>query len=167
MASDRTLSDDEYSSDNKTDSKVADSDYFSGSLKRKRGRTDTTRSKLEHDQDKSESPDSLKPRSRLNVTYFSNLIEGLSKEQRSIVEKSAFGSLLNFQRCLIPLSFIKWLARHTDMRCSDIVVNGRSIPITPKIANFILGIPNGGLEIKCDNDDGKLFFTAIMGAQNL
>lgn len=99
---------------------------------------------------KSRSAESPKPRSRLNITYFSNLIEGLSNEQRLIIENSAFGSLLNFQRCAIPLSFVKWIASHTDVSCSDIVVNGRSIPINPNTTNFILGIPNGGLEIKND-----------------
>ena len=114
--------------------------------------------KLEYEQDKFGSAESPKPRSRLNITYFSNLIEGLSNEQRSIIEKSAFGSLLNFQRCAIPLSFVKWIASHTDVSCSDIVVNGRSIPINPNTTNFILGIPNGGLEIKHVNDAGKHFF---------
>lgn len=92
------------------------------------------------------------------------MIEGLSNEQRSIIEKSAFGSLLNFQRCAIPLSFVKWIASHTDVSCSDIVVNGRSIPINPNTTNFILGIPNGGLEIKHDNDAGKHFFHQHYGS---
>nr|BAD33414.1 hypothetical protein [Oryza sativa Japonica Group]BAD33647.1 hypothetical protein [Oryza sativa Japonica Group] len=200
MASDRTSSDDECSSNSKSDNKVADSDYansiseeeetsdsdkyitkkdlvstlkdlFSGSIKRKRARTDKPvrrqkqkRTKLEYDQDKSGSAESPKPRSRLNITYFSNLIEGLSNEQRSIIENSAFGSLLNFQRCAIPLSFVKWIASHTDVSCSDIVVNGRSIPINPNTTNFILGIPNGGLEIKNDNDAGKHFFHQHFGS---
>lgn len=92
------------------------------------------------------------------------MIEGLSNEQRSIIEKSAFGSLLDFQRCAILLSFVKWIASHTDVSCSDIVVNGRSIPINPNTTNFILGIPNGGLEIKHDNDAGKHFFHQHYGS---
>uniref|UniRef100_A0A0E0IZX7 Ubiquitin-like protease family profile domain-containing protein n=1 Tax=Oryza nivara TaxID=4536 RepID=A0A0E0IZX7_ORYNI len=130
-------------------------------LDRSKGKEHT---KLEYDQDKSGSAESPKPRSRLNITYFSNLIEGLSNEQRSIIEKSAFGSLLNFQRCAIPLSFVKWIASHTDVSCLDIVVNGRSIPINPNTTNFILGIPNGGLEIKHDNDAGKHFFHQHFGS---
>uniref|UniRef100_A0A0E0HAN1 Ubiquitin-like protease family profile domain-containing protein n=1 Tax=Oryza nivara TaxID=4536 RepID=A0A0E0HAN1_ORYNI len=165
MASDSTSSDDECSSNSKSDNK------FSGSIKRKRGRTDKPvrrqkqkRTKLQYDQDKSGSAESPKPRSRLNITYFSNLIEGLSNEQRSIIENSSFGSLLNFQRCAIPLSFVKWIASHTDVSCSDIVVNGRSIPINPNTTNFILGIQNGGLEIKHDNDAGKHFFHQHYGS---
>uniref|UniRef100_A0A0E0R633 Ubiquitin-like protease family profile domain-containing protein n=1 Tax=Oryza rufipogon TaxID=4529 RepID=A0A0E0R633_ORYRU len=188
MASDRshrTSSDDECSSNSKSDNKVADSDYANSiseeeetsdsdknitkkdlvstlkDLDRSKGKEHT---KLEYDQDKSGSAESPKPRSRLNITYFSNLIEGLSNEQRSIIEKSAFGSLLNFQRCAIPLSFVKWIASHTDVSCLDIVINGRSIPINPNTTNFILGIPNGGLEIKHDNDAGKHFFHQHYGS---
>uniref|UniRef100_A0A0E0B342 Aminotransferase-like plant mobile domain-containing protein n=1 Tax=Oryza glumipatula TaxID=40148 RepID=A0A0E0B342_9ORYZ len=178
MASDRTSSDDECSSNSKSDNKVADSDY-ANSISEEEETSDSDkyitkkdlvstlkdlRTKLEYDQDKSGSAESPKPRSRLNITYFSNLIEGLSNEQRSIIENSAFGSLLNFQRCAIPLSFVKWIASHTDVSCSDIVVNGRSIPINPNTTNFILGIPNGGLEIKNDNDAGKHFFHQHFGS---
>nr|AAU90128.1 hypothetical protein [Oryza sativa Japonica Group] len=195
MASDSTSSDDECSSNSKSDNKVADSNYansiseeeetsdsekyitkkisFQDRSKGKEvGQTNQKpvrrqkqkRTKLQYDQDKSGSAESPKPRSRLNITYFSNLIEGLSNEQRSIIENSSFGSLLNFQRCAIPLSFVKWIASHTDVSCSDIVVNGRSIPINPNTTNFILGIPNGGLEIKHDNDAGKHFFHQHYGS---
>nr|BAC21515.1 hypothetical protein [Oryza sativa Japonica Group] len=146
MASDSTSSDDECSSNSKSDNKVADSDY-ANSISEEEETSDSDKYISKKDLDRSKGKE-----------------VGLSNEQRSIIENSAFGSLLNFQRCAIPLSFVKWIASHTDVSCSDIVVNGRSIPINPNTTNFILGIPNGGLEIKHDNDAGKHFFHQHYGS---
>nr|AAX96215.1 hypothetical protein LOC_Os11g12510 [Oryza sativa Japonica Group]ABA92182.1 hypothetical protein LOC_Os11g12510 [Oryza sativa Japonica Group] len=176
MASDRTSSDDECSSNSKLDNKVADSDYansiseeeetsdsdknitkkdlvstlkdlFSGSIKRKRGRTDKPvrrqkqkHTKLEYDQDKSGSAESPKPRSRLNITYFSNLIEGLSNEQRSIIEKSAFGSLLNFQRRFWKVTrarCIEQQGNNSNMSCSDALQQYHSKSFNPRLIDDI------------------------------
>uniref|UniRef100_J3NCX9 Aminotransferase-like plant mobile domain-containing protein n=1 Tax=Oryza brachyantha TaxID=4533 RepID=J3NCX9_ORYBR len=78
--------------------------------------------------------------------------------QKSIIEGSAFSSVLSFQRCNIPLSFVKWIANHTDVSCSDICVIGDTIPITPHTVHVVLGIPTGGVEINNVHNEAKEFF---------
>uniref|UniRef100_A0A0E0QRJ8 Ubiquitin-like protease family profile domain-containing protein n=1 Tax=Oryza rufipogon TaxID=4529 RepID=A0A0E0QRJ8_ORYRU len=135
MASDRTSSDDECSSNSKSDNKVADSDYANS---------------ISEEEETSDSDKYITKK---------DLVSTLKD-----LDRSKGKELGQTNQCAIPLSFVKWIASHTDVSCSDIVVNGRSIPINPNTTNFILGIPNGGLEIKNDNDAGKHFFHQHFGS---
>ena len=47
---------------------------------------------------------------RLNVTYFSEILEDLDVPKREVIESYGFGSLLQFDKCVIPLPFSRWIA---------------------------------------------------------
>ena len=88
---------------------------------------------------------------RLNVTYFSEILEALDGPKRKVIETYGFGSLLHFDKCAIPLVFSHWIADQVQVRSSDIVVRNKSIPITVRAVHDILGIPFGGSSVrKCD-----------------
>jgi hypothetical protein len=99
---------------------------------------------------------------RLNVTYFSEIVESLNPQKCKVIESYGFGSLLLFDKCAIPLPFSRWIADQIQVKSCDIVVRNKSIPIS---VNVVLEIPIGGSSIsKSDSDRGKKDF---LGALNL
>ncbi|KAL6657095.1 hypothetical protein ACP70R_004875 [Stipagrostis hirtigluma subsp. patula] len=81
---------------------------------------------------------------RSNVTYFSEIISQLDDRKRDLIERYGFGSLLQFDKCVVPLPFACWIAEHVDVRSSDIVVNNKSIPFSAESIHHVLGVPIGG-----------------------
>jgi len=53
---------------------------------------------------------------RVSAKYFSEVINALSVEQRKVISDYGFGSLLMYDKCVVPTRFIKWLAQHVDVR---------------------------------------------------
>ena len=105
---------------------------------------------------------------RLNVTYFSEILEALDGPKRKVIETYGFGSLLHFDKCAIPLAFSRWIADQVQVRSSDIVVRNKSIPITVRAVHDILGIPIGGSSVrKCDAERGKKEFLAVLRLSRL
>ncbi|XP_039841646.1 uncharacterized protein LOC120701911 [Panicum virgatum] len=105
---------------------------------------------------------------RLNVTYFSEILEALDGPKRIVIETYGFGSLLHFDKCAIPLPFSPWIADQVQVRSSDIVVRNKSIPITVRAVHDILGIPFGGSSVrKCDVERGKKEFLAVLRLSRL
>ena len=105
---------------------------------------------------------------RLNVTYFSEILEALDGPKRKVIETYGFGSLLHFDKCAIPLAFSRWIADQVQVRSSDIVVRNKSIPITVRVVHDILGIPIGGSSVtKCDAERGKKEFLEVLRLSKL
>jgi len=105
---------------------------------------------------------------RLNVTYFSEILEALDGPKRKVIETYGFGSLLHFDKCAIPLAFSRWIADQVQVRSSDIVVRNKSIPITVRAVHDILGIPIGGSSVtKCDAERGKKEYLAVLRLSKL
>jgi len=102
---------------------------------------------------------------QLNVSYFSKVLDALKKEKREIIQSYGFGSLLLFDKCCIPLPFARWVVDHIQVSSSAIVVNNRSIPLSPQTVHDVLGIPIGGHTIrKGDAENGK---GAFLNGMNL
>ena len=102
---------------------------------------------------------------QLNVSYFSKVLDALKKEKREIIQSYGFGSLLLFDKCCIPLPFARWVVDHIQVSSSAIVVNNRSIPLSPHTVHDVLGIPIGGHTIrKGDAENGK---GAFLNGMNL
>jgi hypothetical protein len=93
---------------------------------------------------------------KLNVSYFSDVLKSLKPDKRCVIDSYSFGSLLLFDNCTIPMSFARWVVDHIKVDKWAIVVSGKSIPITPQIVHDVLGIPIGGKTIsKAATERGK------------
>lgn len=68
---------------------------------------------------------------RLNVSYFFDVLESLNKDKRRVIESYGFGSLLLSDKCQIPIPFARWLVDRVNIDSWDIVLKKKSIPITP------------------------------------
>ncbi|KAL6643631.1 hypothetical protein ACP70R_018397 [Stipagrostis hirtigluma subsp. patula] len=84
---------------------------------------------------------------RCNVTYFSEVLSRLDDRKCELIDRYGFGSLLAFDKCVVPLPFAQWIADHVHVRTSDIVVNNKSIPFSPESIHHVLGVPIGGRRI--------------------
>ncbi|CAL5035886.1 unnamed protein product [Urochloa decumbens] len=105
---------------------------------------------------------------RLNTNYFSEIVESLSPQKRTVIETYGFKSLLLFDKCAIPLPFASWIADHMQVNSSDIVVRNKSIPITAHTVRDVLGIPLGGRPIrKSDSEKGKRGFLCMLKLTSL
>jgi len=47
--------------------------------------------------------------SRVSAKYFSEVIEALTPDQRKVISDYGFGSLLMYEKCVVPTKFINWL----------------------------------------------------------
>lgn len=101
------------------------------------------------------------------MSYFADIISGLSQAKKDVIKKYNFGCFLEFEKWAIPRKFVQWIADHVDTRSSDIIVKEKVIPISPMSIHSVLGIPIGGLEIKSDNDSGKNYLLEMFAQTNL
>lgn len=109
-----------------------------------------------------------KATTRLNVSYFSEVLDSLNKKKRGVIESYGFGSLLHFDKCAIPIPFARWVVDHISVSSGDIVLKNKSIPITPQTVHDVLGIPIGGKTIsKASQECGKFAFLRCMNMSNL
>jgi hypothetical protein len=99
---------------------------------------------------------------------FSDVVHALSPSKQKVIEAYGFGSLLIFGMCPITTTFSKWVANHVNVSTSSILLNGRSIPITPQTVHDVLGIPIGGKAIvKGNPDSGKSSLLCAMKLNSL
>lgn len=89
--------------------------------------------------------------------YFSEIISVLSKDQRKVISDHGFGSLLLYEKCVIPSKFSSWLAQHVDTQTSEIIVNGKHIPFSKISVHKVLGTPIDGFSVHVDCESGKAF----------
>jgi len=95
--------------------------------------------------------------SRVSAKYFSEVIEALTPDQRKVISDYGFGSLLMYEKCVVPTKFINWLAHQIDVRTSEIVVNGKFIHFNKVSVHKVLGAPIGGDPLIVDCEAGKAF----------
>ncbi|KAJ1276115.1 hypothetical protein BS78_05G189400 [Paspalum vaginatum] len=100
---------------------------------------------------------------RFSVKTFGAVIESLDDHQKSVICKYCFGFLLEFQRCFVPNRFAKWLARHVDLESDQIVVNGKSVALTPESVHLIIGLPIGGKCFPHDSSCAKSKILSMVG----
>uniref|UniRef100_K4A1Z4 Ubiquitin-like protease family profile domain-containing protein n=1 Tax=Setaria italica TaxID=4555 RepID=K4A1Z4_SETIT len=81
---------------------------------------------------------------RFCVTDFAKVIKKLTPNQRQVIEKYGFGSLLHFDK-----------SRLVDHKSSDIVIDGRIISLTKESVHNILGIPLSWRPFPTDISHGK------------
>ncbi|KAL6878269.1 hypothetical protein ACP4OV_012439 [Aristida adscensionis] len=48
---------------------------------------------------------------RFSVKYFSDVLSSLTPQQKEVIQHYGFGSLLRFDKCIVPKCFVKWIAR--------------------------------------------------------
>ncbi|KAL6839733.1 hypothetical protein ACP4OV_030421 [Aristida adscensionis] len=101
---------------------------------------------------------------RFSVSYFSSVIDALSSDRKEIIGKYGLGSLLKFQRCVVPNKFAQWVAHHIDYKSGDIVLKPKIIPLTSEIVSLVLDLPRGDLPFSRDNSAGK---SALLARFNL
>ncbi|KAL6880154.1 hypothetical protein ACP4OV_011719 [Aristida adscensionis] len=104
---------------------------------------------------------------RFSVKYFSDVLSSLTPHQKEVIQHYGFGSLLRFDKCIVPKRFVKWIACQVDVRSRDIVHNGKFISFTKESANLILDLPMGGLEIKSDSASGRKFLLSEFGKSSM
>ncbi|KAL6643820.1 hypothetical protein ACP70R_018586 [Stipagrostis hirtigluma subsp. patula] len=92
---------------------------------------------------------------RFSVSYFSSVIEALSDDRRKVIENYGFGSLLRFDRCIVPNKFAQWVVRQIDYKTGDIVVKPSIIPFTRESVHYVLGLPLGSKPFPKDYSVGK------------
>jgi len=95
--------------------------------------------------------------SRVSAKYFSEVIEALTPDQRKVISDYGFGSLLMYEKCVVPTKFINWLAHQIDVRTSEIVVNGKFIHFNKVSVHKVLGAPIGGDLFIVDCEAGEAF----------
>ncbi|CAN6335720.1 unnamed protein product [Urochloa humidicola] len=93
--------------------------------------------------------------SRFSVTTFSKVVSALSGSKRELIESYGFGSLLDFDKCFVPVKFAKWIAQQVDYKSGDIIIGGKVISLTPESVHQVLGLPLGGHSFPTDISDGK------------
>jgi hypothetical protein len=95
---------------------------------------------------------------RFNVKSFSDVIQSLDDRKKRIISSFGFGSLLEFGYCSVPLSFAAWVCCHINCKLEDIVVNNKSIKLSPGLVHDVLGLPIGGHNILREGEDGRHLF---------
>ena len=105
--------------------------------------------------------------SRVSAKYFSEVIEALTPDQRKVISDYGFGSLLMYEKCVVPTKFINWLAHQIDVRTSEIVVNGKFIHFNKVSVHKVLGAPIGGDPLIVDCEAGKAFVLSKLNLTKL
>lgn len=83
----------------------------------------------------------------------------LTPDQRKMIEDAGFGGLLKIGCPTFPLGFSGWLLRRFDTDYCELVVKGRGrIPVTSDSVHRVLGIPNGGVNVKYGLDEDAMAF---------
>ncbi|CAL4940636.1 unnamed protein product [Urochloa decumbens] len=106
------------------------------------------------------------PRHRASPIRIVRLYPHLTPEQRKMIEDAGFGGLLKIGCPTFPLGFCGWLLRRFDTDYCELVIKGRGrIPITAESVHRVLGIPNGGGDVKYRLDeDAMAFMSDKLGA---
>ncbi|CAL4903648.1 unnamed protein product [Urochloa decumbens] len=78
---------------------------------------------------------------RVSMSRFSSVIDALTPDNKKVIEEYGFGALLQFDNCIVPNSFAKWIAGLVNYRSGDIISNGKVISLTKETGNLVLGIP--------------------------
>ena len=104
---------------------------------------------------------------RVSAKYFSEVINALSVKQRKVISDYGFGSLLMYDKCVVPARFIEWLAQHVDVCTSEIIVNGKFITFNKMSVHKVLGIPIGGDSLSVDREIGKTFILSRFNLSTL
>lgn len=81
---------------------------------------------------------------RFNVTYFSKITSSLDGRKKGVIKDYGLGNLLQFDRCIIPLPFARWIADRVKTNTGDIVVNNHCIPLSPESVHDVIGTTLGG-----------------------
>ncbi|KAF8728110.1 hypothetical protein HU200_018689 [Digitaria exilis] len=108
------------------------------------------------------------PRHRASPIRIVRLYPHLTTEQRKMIEDAGFGGLLKIGCPTFPLGFCGWLLRQFETNHCELVIKGRGrIPVTSDSVHRILGIPNGGSDIKYGLDvDAIAFMSDKLGASD-
>lgn len=77
---------------------------------------------------------------RFSVSIFSSVLDALTPESRKVIEKYSLGTLLDFDNCIVPHNFARWVAQLVNFRSGDIVFGGKVIPLTREYV-FSLSTP--------------------------
>jgi len=92
---------------------------------------------------------------RFSVRNFSKVIAALSPDQRKVIERFGFGSLLHFSKCYVPNKFAQWVAHNVYYKSGDIIFYGRLIFLTKQSVQYVLGLPFGGRPFPVNTSTGK------------
>ncbi|CAL5078407.1 unnamed protein product [Urochloa decumbens] len=76
-----------------------------------------------------------------SVSTFGSVIDSLTPAYRKVIEDFGFGSLLMFDKCIVPSKFVKWVASLVNYRSGDVVIDGKVISLTKQSVNLVLGLP--------------------------
>ncbi|CAL4929460.1 unnamed protein product [Urochloa decumbens] len=76
-----------------------------------------------------------------SVSTFGSVIDSLTPAYRKVIEDFGFGSLLMFDKCIVPSKFVKWVASLVIYRSGDVVIDGKVISLTKQSVNLVLGLP--------------------------
>ncbi|CAN6288774.1 unnamed protein product [Urochloa humidicola] len=108
------------------------------------------------------------PRHRASPIRIVRLYPHLTPEQRKMIEDAGFGGLLKIGCPTFPLGFCGWLLRRFDTDYCELVIKGRGrIPVTAQSVHRVLGIPNGGGDVKYRLDeDAMSFMSDKLGASS-
>jgi len=78
-----------------------------------------------------------------------------------------FEYMLQLHDCNVPRMFAQWLADKTEPDAGMIRIGEKSIPISAKSFEDILGIPTGELPVETDEIVGKAAFLQLFGLSEL
>ncbi|CAO2165562.1 unnamed protein product [Urochloa humidicola] len=104
---------------------------------------------------------------RFSVSNFASVIDALTPAKRKIIEDYGFGSLLLFDKCLVPNKFAKWVASLVNYRSGDIVIDGKVISLTKESVNLVLGLPISDKPFPSDYAVGKSLVLSRFGKHTI
>ncbi|TVU07143.1 hypothetical protein EJB05_47185, partial [Eragrostis curvula] len=150
-----TESDDLASSDDDSFDPVLYNNYLKKRKKLKKLERELNRSLRQKAKRPKPSKSSSDAFTRFSVTTMSNLISNLTPTYKKVIGDNGFGSLLKFDKCYVPKKFVKWLATLVDAKSSDIIYNGKVIPLNKEGVHCVLELPLGGKPFPSDPSVGK------------
>ncbi|CAM0144675.1 unnamed protein product [Urochloa decumbens] len=105
--------------------------------------------------------------SRFSVTNFAAVIDALNPDKRKVIEDYGFGSLLLFDKCLVPNKFVQWVASLVNYRSGDIVFDGKVISLSKESVSLVLGIPISDKPFPSDYAAGKSLVLSRFGKHSI
>jgi len=89
------------------------------------------------------------------------------EDQKDVVRRYGFGSLLLFDKCFVPKKFSKWLASLVESKSGDLIVQGKVISLIAQSVNHVLGIPVGGTHFPSNYSAGREYVLSKIGKTTL